>query len=380
MRLSKRALGVSESETLRLSVEISRLRAAGETVVSLLEGEADIPAPPAVVAATAAAGREGFTRYSASSGLPALKTEICRKLERDNRIVARAENILVANGAKQALYEVLQALSGPGDEVLVASPYWVTFPEAVRLAGAAPVFAPLDVDALGRAVTSRTRALILNSPNNPNGKVCSREELRALVQLARRKDFVIISDEAYESLVFDGAAHVSPASLGPDAARRVVTVQTFSKSHSMTGFRVGYLCADAELTRAVARIHSHLTGNVCTFAQYGAIAALKLGRSYVESRRRIFEGRRNLAFGLSQEIFAGDRPQGGFYVFADARRHLRGRLRTSADLAAHLLKKAHVAVVPGSACGQEGFLRISFSSSEDNIREGFRRMKECLCP
>lgn len=380
MRLTKRAQSVSESETLRLSLEIARLRAAGQEVVSLLEGEADLPAPTPVVDATAEALRRGMTRYSASTGLRELKTALCVKLKRDNAVVAKEENILVANGAKQVLYEVFQALCGPGDEVIIPVPYWVTFPEAVKLAGATPVFALSDVESLARAVTPRTRAMILNSPNNPSGQVFSRAELKALTALAQKKNFWIISDEAYESLVFDGAEQVSPASLSRDAAKRTVTVQTFSKSHSMTGFRVGYMCADAELVRAVARIHSHVTGNVCTFAQYGAIAALKMGPGYADKRRTIFQTRRDLAYSLSRPIFQGYKPQGGFYVFADARAHLGGKLKTSGDLAAFLLKKAHVAVVPGAACGREGFLRISFSHSEDSIREGFRRMKAVLCP
>jgi aspartate aminotransferase len=269
--------------------------------------------------------------------------------------------------------------------VIIPSPYWVSFPEAVRLAGATPVFVPssretLDVDALARAVTRRTRVLILNSPNNPTGQVYSRETLRAAAALARRKDFWILSDEAYESLVFDGARHVSPASLGGDAARRTVTVQTFSKSHSLTGFRVGYLCASEDVARAVARVQGHVTGNVCTFAQYGALAALNLGGAYIESRRKIFQRRRDLAYAAAAGLFTLEKPQGGFYLFVDARRYLGARLKTSADLAAHLLRKAQVSVVPGSACGQDGYLRISFSSADANIQEGFRRMRTVLCP
>lgn len=383
MRPSSRARGVSESETLRLAAEIARLRAAGREVISLLEGESDLPAPPAVVAATARALRAGRTRYSSSTGLPELKTALVRALRAENGVAASPDGIVVTNGAKQAIYEVLQAVCGPGDEVLVPVPYWVTFPEAVKLSGARPVFVPtdggaIDPDAVARAVTRRTKALILNSPNNPTGAVQPRETMKALADLARRGDFLILSDEAYQHLVFDGRERVSPAALSRDAARRTVTIQTFSKSYSMTGFRVGYLSADPAIARAVARIHGHVTGNACTFAQHGALAALELGAAFHERRRADYERRRDLAHAAASRLFPVAKPQGGFFLWADARARLRGRTRTTGALAERLLRESGVAVVPGSACGVEGFLRISFSSSERNAREGFRRLEAAL--
>jgi aspartate aminotransferase len=383
MRLSKRSAAVAESATLRLSRELSLLRAAGKDVVNLLEGEADLSTPEKIKAATAAALRKDQTRYSNSTGLPELKKLIAAKLKRYNRVPAVADNVLVTNGAKQAVYEALQALCDPGDEVLVPAPYWVTFPEAVRLAGAEPVFVPplghqLDLDAIGRAATRRTRAIIINTPNNPTGAVYPEEALRELARLAQKRDFMIISDEAYEDLIYDGRRHVSIASLSRDAANRTITIQTFSKTYSMTGFRVGYLAAAPEVVKAVARVHGHVTGNVCTFAQHGAIAALRLGRSHRDGLRRTFTKRRDLAFQSAVRLFDCIKPRGGFFVFPDIRRLLGKRFKGSEDLADFLLKKAGVAVVPGAACGMEGHLRISFSSSEENIREGFRRMEQAL--
>ncbi|MCM2304634.1 MAG: pyridoxal phosphate-dependent aminotransferase [Elusimicrobia bacterium] len=381
MRLSRRAAAVAESATLRLSAAAARLRAGGREIINLLEGEPDLPLPPAVREATRRALARGETRYSDASGLPELRELIARKLKARNGITAAPEDILVTNGAKQAVYEALQTICGPGDEVLVPSPYWVTFPEAVRLAGAKPVFVPtrahrLDLDAVARAVSPRTRAIIINSPNNPAGAVYSEAALRGLARLAAKRDFLIVSDEAYEDFVYDGAAHLSVAALG--AASRTITVQTFSKSFSMTGFRVGFLAAPPEIARAARRLHGHVTGNVCTFAQHGAIAALGLGRGELARRRAVFQKRRDLAYALASRTFDCVKPRGGLFVFADARRHLGRRFPDSARLAGYLLETAGVSAVPGSACGMEGFLRFSFTSPEPALREAFARIEAAL--
>lgn len=385
MEISSRAQAARESETLRIAARTAQLRADGVDVVSLLEGEPDLPVPPAVADATIQALLGGQTKYSNAAGLPKLRELIARKLRARNGIPASEDWVLVTNGAKQALYGALQILCEPGDEVIVPRPYWVTIPESVRLAGAKPVFVEtrahqLDVAAVARAVTSRTRAVVVNTPNNPTGAVYSATALRELVRLAAKRDFVIVSDEAYEDAVYDGLSHVSPASLGREGAERVVTLQTFSKSWSMTGFRVGYLAAKPELARAAARLHGHVTGNVCTFVQHGALAALELPAKELEARRREFQRRRDLAYGLASRLFDCLKPRGAFYVFADARRHLGGRFRDSAALAQALLEEARVAVVPGSACGLEGFVRLSFTSPEASLRSGFARLEEALRP
>ncbi|MDE2509590.1 MAG: pyridoxal phosphate-dependent aminotransferase [Elusimicrobia bacterium] len=382
MRFSSRALSLAESETLRLSNTVARLRGEGQDIIGLLEGEPDLPVTEAVTRATEAALRAGKTKYSSSGGLTELKTAIARKLKADNGVNAAPEGILVTNGAKQAIFEVLQALCDHGDEVLIPAPCWVTFPEAVKLAGARPVLVPTDadhqpaLDALAAAVTSRTRAIILNTPNNPTGAVYPESALRAVAALAEKHDLTIIADEAYEGLVYEGR-HVSVASLGEEAAKRTVTVQTCSKSFAMTGFRVGYAAGPAELIKNAARIHGHVTGNVCTFAQYGAIAALGL----TEHRgpwRAAHEKRRDVAWELASKLFDGVKPQGGLFIFADASRHIGARFKDSAALAAHLLEKGNVAVVHGSAFGREGYLRLSFSAPVDVLREGFSRMTSVL--
>jgi aspartate aminotransferase len=383
MILSKRAAAVAESATLRLANEIQRLRDEGKSVVNLLEGEGDLPAPAQVKAAIARALAKNQTRYSSSSGLPELRALLARKLETENGIPVDASGVLVANGGKQAIFESIQAVCGPGDEVLIPAPYWVSFPEAVRLAGAKPVFvAPkghqLDLDAIGRAVTRRTKLIIINSPNNPTGAVYPEEDLRAVARLAAKKDFLIMSDEAYEELIYDGRRHFSIASIGRDAARRTITINTFSKAYSMTGFRVGYMAADPEITRAVGRIHGHVTGNVCTFVQHAAIAALGLPVAQRRRLREVFQRRRDLAYAETVKTFDCIKPRGAFYLFVDARRHFTSRIKNSAALAERLLRDARVAVVPGSACGMEGHLRISYSGPESETLEGLRRIRAAL--
>lgn len=383
MKFSSRVRGLAESETLRLFSEVACLRARGQDVVSLLEGEPDLPAPAAALRATAQALRQGRTRYSSSSGLLELKALIARKLTRENAVPAGPENILIANGAKQALYETLQTLAGPGDEILIPSPCWVTFPEAVKLAGAKPVLVPtrahqLDVNALRKAVTAKTKAIILNTPNNPTGAVYPEAALRAVADLAERRGLTIISDEAYERLVYDGRRHRSVASLGKKAFERTVTIQTLSKSFSMTGFRVGYLAAPVDFVQKASRLHGHMTGNVCTFVQHGAMAALRLGPGEGERRRAGYQKRRDLAYRLGTKLFDCLKPRGGLFLFADVRRYLGSKHKDSAALAGYLLREAKVAVVPGSAFGAEGFVRISFSGSEQDLRQGFARMERAL--
>jgi aspartate aminotransferase len=386
MRLSSRALAAVESETLRLSNEAARLRSAGREILSLLEGEPDLPVPEPIVHATTRALESGQTRYSSSTGLSGLKMALFGKLSDVNAIVTLPENILITNGAKQAIYEVLQALCGPGDEVVIPAPCWVTFPESVKLSGAKPVLVDtgadhqLDLPALRRAITAKTKALILNTPNNPTGAVYREKDLHSVVELANEHDLIIIADEAYEALVYEGARHVSVAALGKDAAARTVTVQTFSKSFGMTGYRVGYACGPAELMQAVGRIHGHVTGNVCTFAQLGALHAVVMAfqTEHRETWRAEHQKRRDAAFELGARLFDCVKPQGGLFLFADARRHLGKRFKTSAALAEHFLRDAGVAVVPGSAFGREGFLRLSFSAPVPVLREGFARLEKAL--
>lgn len=383
MKLSNRILNIAESSTTKLMGQVQALKAAGKDIISFNAGEPDFNSPEPILAATIEALKTGKTKYGAVPGEPALRAAIAEKVKKDNGINAKAENVLIANGSKQILYNIFQALCDPGDEVIVLSPYWVTFPEGIRLADGVPVFVDTvnhqpDLDLIKAAITPKTKAILINSPNNPTGAVYSRDALYEIGKLAVEHEIYVISDEAYEGLVYDNAEHISLASLSPEFEPWVITSQTFSKSYCMTGFRVGYLVAPAAMVKVINQMHSHLTGNVCTFAQYGALAALEMDPAIMQEMQATFQRRLDLAYPLCTELFDCVRPQGAFYLFPDVSRWLGERFADDDALAEFLLQEALVAVVPGSSFGAPGYLRISFSTSEAAIKEGFARMKKAL--
>ncbi|PIQ28745.1 pyridoxal phosphate-dependent aminotransferase [bacterium (Candidatus Blackallbacteria) CG17_big_fil_post_rev_8_21_14_2_50_48_46] len=383
MKLSQRILNIEESKTTGLMDLVQQMQASGTEVISFNAGEPDFNSPEPILQATIEALKAGKTKYSAVPGLPALRKAIAEKVQKENGIAAEAANILIANGSKQILYNVFQAICNPGDEVIIPSPYWVTFPEIVKLAGGTPVFVDtqdhqLDLEKIEAAITPKTCAILVNSPNNPTGAVFSEASLRAVGQLALKHEIYVVSDEAYAGLTYDGAKHLSLAALDPAFAPWVITTQSFSKDYCMTGFRVGFLVADKALVKAINNLHSHLTGNVCTFAQFGAIAALEMDPQIMLQMQETFQRRLDIAYPLCTEIFDCVKPQGAFYLFPNVEKYLGERFADDDALAEYLLKEAHVAVVPGSSFGAPGHLRISFSTSEENIRKGFERIKKAL--
>lgn len=383
MTLSDRILQIAESNTTRLMGIVNQLKAEGKQIISFNAGEPDFDAPEPITAATIKAIQDGHTKYGAVPGEPWLRAAIAEKANRENGIPAKAENVLVANGSKQVLYNIFQAICNPGDEVIVLRPYWVTFPEGIRLAGGVPVFVDTidhqpDVAAIQAAVTPRTKAILINSPNNPTGAVYSREALYEIGKLAVERHLYVISDEAYEGLVFDGEKHYSMAALDNSFEPWVLTTQTFSKSYCMTGFRVGYLIAPKDVLKAVNNLHSHLTGNVCTFAQYGALAALQMDPAIMQDMQATFQRRLDLAYPLCAELFETVKPKGAFYLFPNVEKYLGERFADDEALTEYLLSEAQVAVVPGSSFGAPGHLRISFSTGEEAIKEGFARIKAAL--
>lgn len=383
MKLSQRVLNIEESKTTGLMDLVQRMQAAGIEVIPFHAGEPDFASPEPIVQATIAALQRGKTKYSAVPGLPDLRKAIAQKLQRDHGIHAEVGNILVTNGSKQALYNVFQAICNPGDEVIIPSPYWVTFPEIVKLAGGIPVFVEtqnhqLDLEKIEAAITPRTCAILVNSPNNPTGAVFSETSLRAVGALALKYQIYVVSDEAYAGLTYDGAQHVSLAALDPAFAPWVITTQSFSKDYCMTGFRIGFVVADKPLIQAINNLHSHLTGNVCTFAQYGALAALDMDPAIMQQIQKIFQHRLEVAWPLCTDLFPCIKPQGAFYLFPKVEKYLGERFADDNALAEYLLKQAHVAVVPGSSFGAPGHLRLSFSTSEEKIRTGFARIKAAL--
>jgi aspartate aminotransferase len=339
-------------------------------------GEPEHGTPLPVVDATKQALDDGKTRYSPVQGIKALKSRLSEQFEGYGE-----ENIIVSNGSKQSLYTIFQAICNPLDEVIVPRPYWVSFSEQVKLASAVPVFVDtrahqLDCKAVSEAITARTRAVIINSPNNPTGAVYPFETLRKIADMAVSHDLLIISDEAYYAFVYDDGIRDSFFCM-QDIRDRLIVVRSFSKTYGMTGFRVGYVAAPTEIITALGRLQSHLTGNVCTFAQEGALAALSLDPLLIEENCAQLKKKRDLAYELAVRQFDCIKPAGGFYLFADVSRHLK-KGRTSEDFATHLLEKADVAVVPGEAFGMGGHIRISYAVPEKELIAGFERIASVL--
>lgn len=376
MRFAERMGRIQASQTVRFTALMQQLKEEGRTIINFAVGEPEYSAPGQVVAATREALEQGKTRYGPVQGLAALKSRLAEQFEGLDE-----SNILVSNGSKQCLYSIFQVLCDPGDQVIIPRPFWVSFSEQVRLAGAEPVFVDtmahqLDCDGIEAAITDRTRAILINNPNNPTGAVYPRADVERVADLVRQYDLFLVSDEAYAFFVYDDAVFKSPMEF-EHIRERCVAVRSFSKSYSMTGFRVGYVAAPAAFIQALSTLQSHLSGNVCTFAQEGALAALDLGESFVEPMRMDLQHKRDIAFQYADRLFTCIKPQGAFYLFPDVSAHLSSN-RTTGDLAAMLLQEAGVAVVPGEAFGMPHHVRISYALPEKELIAGFEKMAEVL--
>lgn len=382
MKLSNRALNILPSQTIGLTAKLAQLKKEGRPVISFVPGEPDFLPHPNVLNKTIEALQTGKVRYSMVPGETELRELICQKLLNQNHVQYTSEEISLANGSKQTLYNIFQAILNPDDEVIVPRPYWVTIPESIKLSGAKPVFVDclnlhLDMTKIEKAISEKTKAIFINTPNNPSGMIYSRKSLEKLGELVCQYDLWVISDEAYESLIYGQGKHISIASLGDEIKKRTLTVQSFSKSFAMTGYRLGYVAGNQYVINAINNLQGHLSGNICTFAQYGAMAALELDETYQKDILNIFSKRRELAYRLASEIFDVAAPEGAFYLFPSIEKY-RSRFSTSEEMTHYLLDKALVGVVPGEAFGQEGYLRIAFATSLELIAEGFERIKKAL--
>ncbi len=392
MKISRRASEIAPSLTVAIDARAKELLAAGEDVVSLGAGEPDFDTPDFVADAGVAAIRAGRTRYTAPTGILELRKAICDKLKRENGLDYSPDRIVVTSGAKHAVNNAVAALVDPGDEALVLSPHWVTYPALVRLYGGTPVvvecpaekgFHP-DVEALERACGPKTRLLILNSPCNPTGAVLNDDDLEAIADLCRRRDLAVISDEIYEHIVYDGNVHRSIASL-PGMAERTVVVNGVSKAYAMTGWRIGYTASPLPLARAMGRLQGQTTHHPAAPSQHAALAALSGPSDCVERMRSAFAARRELFLRELRSIpgLSVPAPEGAFYMFADVAKWAGARvggrtLAGSADLCEWLLERERLALVPGAAFGREGRIRLSFAASEATLLEAARRLREGL--
>jgi len=390
LKLSERVKSLKPSPTLAISAKAKELRAKGIDVIGFGAGEPDFDTPEFIKEAAIKALKEGKTKYAPAAGIPELREALAQKFKEVNGIDYKPSEVVVSAGAKNILFLIFLMLLNEGDEVLVPAPYWVSYKEQIKLFGGVPVEVPteegrgftLTLEDLKPFVTERTKVLILNFPNNPTGATIKEEELRRIAEFCAQRGIFIISDECYEAFTYDGEKHISTASLGEEIKKITFTVNAFSKTYSMTGWRVGYVgCPNEEYAKVIANLNSQSISNVTTFAQYGALEALRNPEAskFVEKMRQTFERRRNLMVSLLREIpdIKVNTPKGAFYVFPNFRNYA-SKFETDVEFTKYLLEEAKVAIVPGSAFGYEGFARLSYCNSDEEITEGVNRIKKAL--
>ncbi|WP_142826430.1 pyridoxal phosphate-dependent aminotransferase [Planococcus soli] len=387
INLANRVQTLTPSTTLAITAKANELKAQGVDVIGLGAGEPDYNTPANILDAAYQSMKEGKTKYTPAGGLPALKKAIIEKLQRDQGLNYQPSEVMVGIGAKHVLYTLFQVLLNEGDEVIIPIPYWVSYPEQVKLAQGVPVYIEATASQeykvtpqqLREAVTDRTKAVIINSPSNPTGMIYSKEELEALAEVCREFDILIVSDEIYEKLIYGDVEHISIATLSEDAKNRTIVINGVSKSHSMTGWRIGYAAGDAKLIKAMTDLASHSTSNPTTTSQYAAIEAYNGPQDTVEEMRQAFEGRLNEIFPKLQAIpgFTVLRPQGAFYLLPDVSEAAAKTGYASVDdFATALLTEANVAVIPGSGFGAHSTIRLSYATSLEILTEAVERIHQ----
>ena len=382
MDLSSNVAQITPSLTLAIDSKAKAMRAEGIDVCGFGTGEPDFDTPEHIKEAAIKALQEGFTKYTPSAGLPELRTAISEKFAKDNDIDYKPNQVIVSNGAKQSCFNAILACCEPGDEVIIPAPYWLSYPDMVRLVGAEPVIVQtkasnaykMTAEEFENAMTPRTKMVIINSPGNPTGSVYTREELEALVEVALTEDIFILSDEIYEKLIYDDASHVSVASLSKEAYDLTITVNGFSKAYAMTGWRLGYLGAPEAIAKVIDSLQSHSTSGPNSFAQKGAVAALKGSQQCVSDMRDEFNVRREYMYERLAAIpnVTTVKPLGAFYMLADISKFGL----SSTNFADRLLSKAEVAVVPGIAFGDDKTVRLSYATDLETIKTGLDRIEQ----
>jgi aspartate aminotransferase len=384
MKLASRVNQVTPSLTLAIDSLAKEMKKNGEDVCSFSAGEPDFDTPTHIRAAAKKALDEGKTRYGPAAGEAGLRKAIAEKLLRDNQLAYNADNVIVTNGGKQSLYNLIMALIEAGDEVIIPAPYWLSYPEMVTLAGGTSVIVNTSLEnqykitpeQLEAAITPKTKLFVLNSPSNPTGIVYTPEEIAALAKIVVEKDILVVSDEIYEKILYDGAIHRSIASFGPEIFQRSIISNGFAKAFSMTGWRVGYVAAPVEIVKAMTKIQGHSTSNVCTFAQYGAIAALESPQDCIEEMVKAFSQRRQYILERVRAIpeLNCPTPNGAFYVFIDiSQTGLKSRY-----FCQKLLETQKVAAIPGIAFGADDCIRLSYATDLKTIEKGFDRIDKFI--
>ncbi len=382
MKLAARVSQVTPSITLAIAAKAKAMKTEGIDVCSFSAGEPDFDTPVHIKAAAAKALDEGKTKYGAAAGEPKLREAIARKLKTENGLDYKSENVIVTNGGKHSLYNLIVALIDPGDEVIIPAPYWLSYPEMVTLVGGVSVIVHTDAttgykitpEQLRKAITPKTKLFVLNSPSNPTGMVYTPEEIKALAKVVVDANIFVVSDEIYERILYDGAEHISIGSLGKEIFDCTLISNGFAKAYSMTGWRLGYLAGPVEIIKAASTIQGHSTSNVCTFAQYGAIAALESSQDCVEQMRQAFAKRRQVMLDRLNAIpgLSTAKPDGAFYLFPDiSKTGLK-----SLEFCDALLEEHQVAVIPGVAFGADNNIRLSYATDLATIEKGMDRLEK----
>lgn len=386
--LASRSATARPSPTLALTARANQMKAEGHDVISFGAGEPDFNTPEVICAAAIDAIRAGFTKYTASAGIKELREAISQKLLRENQLSASPDQVIVSCGAKHSLYNAMQMVVDPGDEVILLAPYWMTYFDQVKLAQGVPIvvsgdparnFEP-ELEAIQSRITAKTKAIVVNSPCNPTGAVFTEATLRGIADIAERHNLWIVSDEIYERLVYKGAEHHTIAAFSPEIAARTIMISGCSKTFSMTGWRIGFAAVPHPVAKAMSAFQDQVTSNPTSFAQKAAITAMNCDPDLVEAMRTEFESRRNLTESLLQQIpnLGVPDPKGAFYFLFNVSAYLGGEIANDAEMAQTLLEKGLVAMVPGSAFDAPGFLRLSYTAGPRQIQQGIERLGNLL--
>ena len=381
--ISSRIQKINESPSIKLSREVAELRSQGKEIIGLNVGEPDFEIPKRILEKTSEALFAGKTRYSLVAGEVELREKIVEKINKTATTEIDIHNLLVSNGSKQSLYNIFQTICNPGDEIIILSPYWVSFPESVKLAGGIPVFVDVDqslqpdISLIKKAIGPKTKGIIVNNPNNPTGIIFKKDILIEIGKLALENNFFVISDEAYEGIVFNKDLYQSFSDLHPDFFDWTITAKTFSKTYGMTGYRIGYTIAKKDIINSMSNLQGHLHGNNCTFGQYGAIEALNTSDREAEEMTSIFKKRRDFSFSKISKVLPCELPEGAFYLFPNVTSILK-KNESCLELCAEILREKNVAILPGSAFGKEGYVRIAFTTDQKSLETGINRICEFI--
>lgn len=389
MNLSKKAMNMEPSMTLALTAKAGELKAQGVDVISFGVGEPDFNTPQNIIDAAILAMNQGKTKYTAVSGITELKEAIVKKFYNDNGLNYKIENIIVSTGGKQCLFNVFAAILNVGDEVLIPKPYWVSYPELVKLNDGIPVFVEtneeddfkINFKNLEKSITNKTKAIVVNSPNNPTGSIYSKKELMEIADFAKKYDLYIISDEMYEKLTYGDNKHISIASLNEDAFNRTIVVNGLSKAYAMTGWRVGYAAGKKEIIKLMNNIQSHTTSNVNSIAQYASLEALTGQQEEMKIMQNEFDRRRKVMMKLLDDIsdISYIEPKGAFYILVNIDKILKKfKISGSSEFCEKLLDRENVVAIPGIAFGEDNYIRLSYATSMDSIETGLNRISNFI--